>query len=236
MFKIKFADHVIEIKNKYRYIENLCHDYISEENPEFSIEVTDDEIHAENVDDGNWKDNYLEGLAIYRKICEKLLFDDVILFHSSVICINNKAVLFTAPSGTGKSTHTRLWREHFGDKLTMINDDKPLLHIDTNKNIITAYGTAFGGKDNIQTNTSAEAAAIVILHQAKENEIAQLTESEAFPMLLNQTYRVKTAQGVSRTLELVYKLAKLPVFSLGCNISDEAVMLVYETLKGKNLL
>lgn len=233
MFTIKFADHNITVDNKYPYVERLCRDYITDENPEFTVKVTDAEIQAENKDGGHWSADYLESLAVYRKICECLLDEDVILFHCSALAIDGKAVLFTAPSGTGKSTHTRLWREHFGDQVVMVNDDKPLLHIgDT----ITVYGTAYGGKDNLQTNTKAEVSAIIILHQAAENDIIELSPQKAFPTLLNQTYRNETADGMIKTLGLVDGLSKLPIFSLGCNISDEAVMTVYNELKGRNIL
>lgn len=115
----------------------------------------------------------------------------------------------------------------------MVNDDKPLLHIgDT----ITVYGTAYGGKDNLQTNTKAEVSAIVILHQAPENTITEMSVKQAFPTLLNQTYRKDTVDGMIKTLAFVERLSKLPVFSLGCTISDDAVMTVYNELKGRNLL
>ena len=233
MFRVKFADHTIAVDNKYPFVERLCKDYLADEKPEFTVKVTDDEIQAENKDGGHWSADYLESLAVYRRICERLLDDDVILFHCSALAINGKAVLFTAPSGTGKSTHTRLWREHFGDQVVMVNDDKPLLHIgDT----ITVYGTSYGGKDNLQTNTSAEVKAVVILHQAPENTITEMNTKQAFPTLLNQTYRKETADGMIKTLGLVDKLSHLPVFSLGCNISDDAIMTVYNELKGRNLL
>lgn len=178
MFTIKFADHSIAVDNKYPYVEQICKDYLTDENPEFTTKVTDAEIQAESKDGGHWSADYLESLAVYRSICEHLLDEDIILFHCSALAIDGKAVLFTAPSGTGKSTHTRLWREHFGNQVVMVNDDKPLLHID---DTITVYGTAYGGKDNLQTNTSAEVKAIVILYQAEKNEIAELSAKQAFP-------------------------------------------------------
>ncbi len=225
MFTAKIADHTIEIDNKYDYIKKYYSDYLSDEEPQFKITVTDEEIAAENMDGGSWSASYLETLAVYRKICEKLLEDDIVLFHSSVPKINGKAILFTAPSGTGKSTHSRLWRERFGGRVRMINDDKPLLKISDEG--IKVYGTPYGGKDGIQTNDCADVAAVVILHQAKENTIERIKPTEAFPTLLNQTYRDGTVEGMMKTLSLVDKLAHLPVYSLGCTISFEAVDLVY---------
>ena len=226
--KIKLADHVFAVENHDTYVAQLCRDYQTVDSVEKTIRVTEDEIQAENMDGGNWPFSYLESLAVYRKITEYLLADDILLFHCSALSIDGKAYLFTAPSGTGKSTHARLWREHFGSRVTMINDDKPLLAI--RKDGITVYGTPYGGKDNIQTNTSEKVAGIVILHQADHNEMHQMTAKEAYPMLLNQTYRCSDAEGMFQTMDLVQRLSGLPVYSLGCTISREAVELAWNTL------
>lgn len=237
MFQIELAGHIFEIENAYPYVEQLCEDYKTEKCATDRIKVTSEEIARENEDGKNWSLGYLESLAIYRKICEKLLEENIILFHSSAVEIEGKAYLFTAPSGTGKSTHTRLWREVFGEKVTMINDDKPLIHIPNRysdkadlDDTIKVYGTPYAGKDGLQTNTSAPISAIIILHQAKENTINRLDARSAYPMLLNQTYRRTDKIGMLKTLELVEQLSKLPVYSLGCTISKEAVMLAYDTI------
>lgn len=237
MFQIELAGHVFAIENTYPYVEKLCQDYITKKQPEDVISVSTEEIAKENRDGELWSDAYLESLAVYRKICEKLLADNILLFHCSAIELDGKAYLFTAPSGTGKSTHTRLWREVFGDRVTMINDDKPLVSIpmesvdeDTCSNTMTVYGTPYAGKDGLQTNKSAPVAGIVILHQAEENTIDRMEAKAAYPTLLNQTYRVNDPKGMIKTLELVGQLAKLPVYSLGCTISKDAVMLAYHTI------
>lgn len=227
MFTAKIADHVFNVDNFFEFIQVYYKDYISDEQPEFTIAVTEEEVLSENQEGGSDYPPYLETLAVYRKLCETLLDNDVVLFHSSALEINGKAILFTAPSGTGKSTHATLWRRRFGDKVKMINDDKPLLHIGDE---VTVYGTPYGGKDGIQNNTSAKVAAVVILHQAPENELKRITAEEAFPTILNQTYRCNTIEGIEKTLPLVDKLAHLPVYSLGCTISQEAVALVYNEI------
>lgn len=228
MFVIKLANHNFLIKNKYSYVENLCQDYRVNKYAEKIIEVSEQEIDFENKDGRNWSSAYLESLAIYRKICECLLEDDIVLFHCSALAIDGRAYLFTAPSGTGKSTHARLWRERFGKRVTMINDDKPLVSL--GKGEIVVYGTPYGGKEHLQTNCSAEVAGIVILHQNTKNTVRFMTGGEAYPILLNQTYRRKDPQGIIKTLELVKKLSLLPIYSVGCTISMEAVEIAYNAL------
>jgi len=241
MFRIELAGHCFAVDNTYSYVEELCRNYITNKEPEDVISVSPEEVARENADGSMWSKAYLESLAVYRKICERLLADNILLFHCSAIELDGKAYLFTAPSGTGKSTHARLWREAFGDRVTMINDDKPLVSVpmeslcdDTCVDKIMVYGTPYGGKDGLQTNKSAPVEAIVILHQAKENTICRMDAKSAYPVLLNQTYRRKDPEGMIKTLELVGQLAKLPVYSLGCTISKEAVMLVYHMLVERN--
>lgn len=222
------------------YTGKLFQDYVVELTEEEKkacryISVTEQEIQAEQRDpDHRYPAAYLESLAIYRKICHALLDQNILLFHCSALEIEGKAVLFTAPSGTGKSTHARLWREYFREKVQTINDDKPLIKI--GKREIMVYGTPYGGKDGLQCNTSAPVAAIVILEQNPENVVRRMKNRDAYPMLLNQTYRRNDPEGMIRTMDLVEVLAELPVYKLQCNISYEAVELVYKTLKGEGIL
>ena len=231
---MKLVEYVFQVENKYDYVSRLCKDYCIEqpETVDYVISVSDQEIQRENQDGGNWPVEYLESLAVYRKICEVLLEKDIILFHCSALEMNGKALLFTAASGTGKSTHARLWRERFKDQVTMVNDDKPLLVI--TKDHVYVYGTPYGGKDGIQTNTHAEVAGIFILHQATENTLKKVSFKEAYPMLLNQTYRRKDASGMIQTMDTVSKLSIVPTYELGCTISYEAVDLVYQEIFGSN--
>lgn len=222
MFTIKLAQHAFQIDNSYPYVENFCRDYqIPADSAAPVIRITPRELAAENQDGGRWSEGYLESLAVYRKICKSLVQENIILFHSSALALDGKAVLFIGPSGTGKSTHARLWRQRFGDRIVTVNDDKPLVAFSDRE--IRVYGTPYGGKDNLQTNTSAPVIGIVALRQAEKNTIRRLTPREALPKLLNQTYRPEEPADLLHTLDLVRKMSDLPVWELGCTISQEAV-------------
>lgn len=233
MFQIKLVDHVFTIYNRYSYVETICQDYKTTAPSGIPISVTDAEI-AEMA--AKMKKNigtysspaYLEGLIVYTKIAKALLADKIMLFHASALAVDGRAYLFTGPSGAGKSTHAGLWRAHFGDRAVTINDDKPLLSFtDTG---IWVHGTPYAGKEGLQTNASAPVAGIVVIHQASENAIRPLTPKEAYPILLSQAYRESTPEVILPTMELVKRLTAIPVFALDCTISNEAVMLAYETL------
>ena len=233
MFIMRIADHTIQVDNKYDYIFQICKNYISDDNPEFTISASKEEIIKENNGNNDYPIQYLESFAIYRKICERLLDEGIIHFHCSALAIDGKSILFTGPSGTGKSSHSREWRTHFGDRVKMINDDEPLLHIgDT----VMVYGTPFSGEYNLQTNTEANVSAIIIIYQSTINTIKQISAKQAFPLLLNQSYFKEEANEMLKAMKLIERLSRLPVFLLGCNISDEAVMTVYNELKDRYIL
>lgn len=227
MFHIQLAEHPFTVDNQFPYVERLCRDYLTDE-PGEQISLSTEDIEREQTAEGHWPSAYLESLPVYRKICERLIQDNIVLFHCSALQLKGKAYLFTAPSGTGKSTHARLWREYFGGDVQMINDDKPLLQISPEK--VTVFGTPFAGKEGRQTNTSAPVAGIVLLHQDTQNKIRRLSQEEAYPHLLAQTYRPKEPMAIVKTMGLVEQLVALPIYSLGCTISTEAVEIAYRAL------
>ncbi len=231
MVTIRIAEHTFCIDNKFPYTETLCRNYRVPDCAAPVMRATLEEIRTENRDDAAYSDSYLESLAIYRKICAHLLADNVVLFHCSALAVDGEAVLFTAPSGTGKSTHARLWREQFGARVTTINDDKPLLAI--SKMHAVVYGTPWCGKHGLETNTSAPVRAIFLLEQSPHNTATRLTPNAAFPMLLHQTHRFGEAADMQKILTLTRQLSQhAALFGLKCNISSEAVMTAYHAWKG----
>ena len=197
------------------------------------IAVSEAEIEREQTEGDHFPADYLESLAIYRRICTLLLPLDVVLFHCSALEMDGRAYLFTAPSGTGKSTHAALWRKVFGQRVRMINDDKPLLRREADGSW-RVFGTPYGGKDNLQNNISQTIRGIVLLERGQENRITPVTVRDAYPRLLAQTYHdAQAPEALLRTMDLVGALAQLPVFRLECTISEQAVQVAYDALKGE---
>ncbi len=234
MLTIQLAGHAIGLDCRYDYLPRLCRDYRTTCPPEWTVAADDRDLLRENPDGGPCAPAYLESLALYRKICERLIGQDILLFHGSALAFEGRAYLFAAPSGTGKSTHAALWRQVYGERVTMINDDKPLLHV--TPAAVTVYGTPWAGKAGLQTNTSAPVGGIVLLRQAPENDIRPLTPRDAYPRLLGQTHRVADPRGLLRTLDLVRRLADLPVYELGCTPTPQAARLACRTLTQKETL
>jgi hypothetical protein len=239
----KIADKVFEITSLYKDVHVLCKDYLHSDKPDFSIVTTQSDIDfeckksiAERKKEGlppySFSDGYLETLAVYRKIADTMIEFDTILFHGSVVAVDGEGYLFTAKSGTGKSTHTRLWREMLGEKAVMINDDKPL--IKASKNSVTVFGTPWNGKHRLGTNTSVPLKTVCILTRSEENHIEPITKSDAYAMLIQQTNRPSNPEKLAKTLVLIDRLAaNVKLYRLGCNMDIKAAEVSYNGMKGE---
>ena len=240
--KYRMAGRVIGVESLYPDVHDYCRGYEADGTPDFHVVISGADIEYEReksrrvaVADGlpavDYPDAYLEELAVYRKIAETMPRYGTILFHGSVIAADGQGYLFTAKSGMGKSTHTRLWRRMLGDRAEMINDDKPLLRMDDG--FFTACGTPYNGKHRLGCNREVPLHALCILTRAKENRIVRISKQEAYPMLLQQVYRPADPAALKQTLVLIDRLAALtPLFRLGCNMEPEAAEIAYREMKG----
>lgn len=241
-FKIRLADKIIEISAIHKYIADYCKEYISTGISDFSVQVTQSDIDferekskqediKENIPIRHFSDDYLETLAVYRKITDEMLEYNTILFHGSVVSVDNIGYLFTAKSGTGKSTHTKLWREFFKERAVMVNDDKPLLRV--TENGVTAYGTPWNGKHRLSTNIGVPLNAICVLERSDENHIEKVTAESVYNMLVQQVYRPQNPQKLLKTLQLIDAMAdNVNFYRLGCNMDISAAETAYNGMKG----
>lgn len=240
-FCIRLADMVIRIEPMYDYIQEYCREYLTEEQPVFTVRVEAEDIafereRSEKVAEGcppmEFSDSYLETLAVYRYIAEQLPMRDIVLFHGSVIAVDGIGYLFTAKSGTGKSTHTRLWRELFGNRAVMVNDDKPLLKITQEE--VFVYGTPWDGKHRLSTNISVPLKAICVLTRSEENFIEEIPPRDAYQMLLQQSYRPMNRGTMIQTLKLIDEMmANTKFYRLGCNMNPEAARVAFQGMNGE---
>lgn len=237
--RYKIADIVFDADVKSKYVESLCENYAysGDTPPAFKADVTKSDIDFErekdDINSQNYPDCYYESLALFRKLCNYALKNaDGFVFHSSAVEVDGKAYLFTAPSGTGKSTHARLWREMLGDKAVMVNDDKPMIRLLGEKFFV--YGTPWMGKHALGAPIKSEIKAICIIEQAKGNSIKRISPHEMLFTALNQTIRPDSAEDMDKLLSLLEKLlSSVGLFKLCCNISREAAELSYKTMSGE---
>lgn len=239
-FSIRVAGRVAAVSALFASTRSFCKAYLCDEAPDFSVTITPGDIRfereksaredaLEGIPTRQFNDEYLETIAVQRKIAEALFAWDTLLFHGSVVAVDGMAYLFTAKSGTGKSTHTRLWRELLGNRAVMINDDKPFLHVGDDG--ATVFGSPWNGKHGLGCNASAPLRAICILQRGEENHIRRIPAKDAVTMLIQQSNRPLDKRLMLQYMRLLDRLSAQVVFyELKCNMDPQAAVVAYEAM------
>ncbi len=226
----KIAEHTFELVTQFEYTHKMCEGYKTDEKPAFFLETDSDDVFFEREKSDReaeyegrkptvYADDYLESLAVLRKLANILLDDGFLLFHGTSLALDGEGYIFTAKSGTGKSTHAHFWRKTFGERVVMINDDKPILKVTDGG--VTVFGSPWNGKHGIGNNTSAPLKSLAILHRGEKNEVVATDKNEAFGMLLQQSYRPNDSVALAKLLPLIDKLAeRVSLYKVYCNLDD----------------
>lgn len=222
-FVVNIAGLLIEIKLTSAELKEYCKEYIEEQKPQIKLAIGMKDLENEKKNrDENIPIQFLENTVALRKIAEILPAYKKILFHGAVISWKKKGIVFTAPSGTGKTTHIALWKKYYKEDVKIINGDKPVLSIEDEK--IYMYGTPWAGKERWHTKERVELHAICVLQRSENNNIKKMEIKEAIPLLLKQIYLSNHEENFSKALEVLdFVLRKIPVYLLECNISYDAV-------------
>ncbi len=151
-----------------------------------------------------------------------------VVVHSSTIVYNGEAITFTAPSGTGKSTHTGLWKQYYPDTL-IINDDMPAIRIIDNK--FYAFGTPWSGKTEINENISAPLKAMVFIERSEKCSVEELSPMEAVIRMMREISISPFKQQTDLMVDIFNRLfLNVPAYLLKCNISKDAVDTIKDRL------
>lgn len=242
-FTIGIAEKNIRICAIHEHAREFCKNYLTDVEPDFSVSIAPEDIaferakseredEVEGIPLREFEDDYLETLAIYRKIVEIMVDHGAFLFHGSAVAVDGEGYLFTAKSGTGKSTHTRRWRKYFGKRCITVNDDKPLLLV--KDDVVLICGTPWDGKHRLSANVMVPMKGLIWLERGETNEITPISVSEALPMLLQQTYRPANPMTLMKTLQLLEKMSKIVgLYRLYCNMHLDSARIAYEGMQGK---
>ena len=229
---MKIAGRVGDITSLFESTRDYCKAYLTEEEADFSAVITREDLDFEQealrqeaLEEGmkirRFTDPFLDRAAIQRKFAAFLPDHDTLLFHGSTVAVDGKAYLFTARCGTGKSTHSRLWRQVFGDRAVMVNDDKPFLRI--TEDGVLACGAPWSGKHGLDTNITVPLAGICILERGPENIIRRMEPVEALPRLRHEAFLPADA--------LVAALAeKVPLWHMECTKDPQAAEVAFKTM------
>ena len=239
-FVVNVADNIVAVQAMFPDTMEHCAGYLCKEKPEFSICISQNDISIERhkyvqermlegLPEKDVVDEQLEMTAVQRKLAEVLFERNVLVFHGSVVAVDGQAYLFTAKSGTGKSTHTRFWRETFGDRAVMVNDDKPFLRL--TEDGVLAYGSPWNGKHKLGNNICVPLKAICILERGEENQIQAISGQEASMMLFQQSNRPMDPRKMPIYMDLIDQLSKKTEFyRMQCNLDPNAAQVAFDAM------
>lgn len=231
----KFAGFYVQMSPKYEYTQSMLDIFeCNEDVPEDQILYVGYGVSDETIN--NYTKRFpqvslgeSEHIYFSADFFRQILDYDSMMFHSSAIKYNGRCYLFSALSGTGKSTHTALWQKIYGDKVKIINDDKPVLKYENGK--VIAYGSPFAGGTHKFLNESGEVDSIIFIKRSENNSIKEISVKEAIPRIFEETIKKLGAEKMSSLLNMIDRICNnVRLFELSCNMEDEAAILAHDTL------
>ncbi len=207
-----------------------CAEYLDDWEGEADIEILEERYREDLYEGLNATKEEIEYQETGRQFCFFLMRHHGFYLHASAVEYQGRAYLFSAPCGTGKSTHTRLWEAHF-DGAQVFNDDKPALRRLDGR--WYAYGTPWCGKDGINQNRKVPLAGICFLRRGEENAIRPLNGQEAVQQIMTQTFhRFKRRERLEDMLTMLDEIVReIPVYELTCRPDEAAAELSYQTMR-----
>lgn len=231
MVNISLAGIPIQLHNRYPELEELCRSYETEETSVISLAVTQEEIEAERAMQSSFfTDGYLETVCLYRKLALEMLKHGVFIMHASIIEVDGEGYGFLAHSGTGKTTQTRLWLEHFGSRARVINGDKPLIRMVPQDDgwQFVAYGTPWCGKEGLGCNASVPLKALFLLERASVPSCGPASQEYTVDRLFHQMLMPDNPELMIELLSMADRLVEtVPCYRLLCDMTDQSVLAAY---------
>ena len=232
-FTMEIAGLCVRVQPLFQSTREYCKLFLTDKSPDFFVEVTVEDLafqqkllEQEAIEEGikirKFTEPFLERATIQRKVAEQLSSRNTCMLHGSAVSVDGNAYLFTAPCKTGKSTHTRLWREVFGQRAIMINDDMPILQITSSQ--ILVFGSPWCGKHGLGANICVPLKGICFLHRGTENRIHSIAPESGIPMLCRQMYAPAGRSLVDMLAE------RVPLWEMYCNKEPEAAQVSYSAM------
>lgn len=233
----KIADFNIEFQNKGKNFEDVFQNYLigkSEIDISFHVTRNDAELEKESAE---LKNGFLGEYAVtnaFRKFSEWLPFRDAFVLHSATFDVDGTGVAFAAHSGTGKTTHMNLWQQLLGDRMTIVNGDKPIVRFfDDEPETPYAYGTPWNGKEKLGCNMRTPLKHICFIERCAENSVEPIEKSEAIDRIFNQVYMPKDPVAAMKTMQLIDRLMSCcKLWKIKCNMDISAAQTAYKGIFG----
>lgn len=235
MEKYRIANIRVDMQLYYNRLRKQAVKYLCDANDntkaEITINLSKDFYQKRLEENPHLNIDSIEYIFAGSYFYNHILDFDGFLLHSSAICKDNNAYLFSADSGTGKSTHTLNWLKYFGkDNVTYINDDKPAIRKIENK--FYCCGTPFSGKTNLSKNILIPIRAIIFIKRGVDNSIKLMNSKDAISKIFGQTIFTNSFERMNKLLTLLDDLLKtIPVFELTCNMDVTSAKVAYEGIE-----
>jgi len=225
------ADIDIEIIGTLRFLRILREDYKSD-NSEADLSMVIPEEFNGSISDEQIE---LKRTWILREISNNLFRFNSALLHSACFDVEGVGVAFAAHSGTGKTTHMNLWQKLLGDRMIVVNGDKPIVRFfDDEPETPYAYGTPWNGKEGLGCNMRTTLKHICFIERSETNFVEKIEKTDAIERIVKQVYMPKDPIAVMKTMELIDRLLSCcNLWKIHCNMEDEAAEVAYNTIFGE---
>lgn len=228
MTTLNIAGIAVGVDNKYLLSQWNCEEHITADAPRFVVSATEEEIREEyDRLKGEFSPEDCESNILYRKVSLGMLQYDAFLLHAAVVAVDGEGYVFTAPGGTGKSTHANYWMQEFGDRAVLINGDKPIIRLMNDKFYVC--GTPWRGKERLGCADIVPLKAICLLERGTETEISPSETDKVLDKIFRQVLLPENAEQAEKQLDLMDKLiCDVPIYNLKCNLSQTSARIAYD--------
>ena len=227
------ADINMDIKCNYSPFEDYCTDFFAEKNcVQICLSLNHEDMNNEFCGTYVTSKLCLESAALLRKLAEALPQFDAVVLHSACFDVDGVGVAFAAHSGTGKTTHMNLWQRYLGDKMVVVNGDKPIVRFfEDEPEQPYAYGTPWNGKERLGCNMRTPLKHICFIERSETNYVEKVDKKAIIDRIFNQVYMPKDPQAMIKTMQLIDRLVSCcDLWIIHCNMEDDAAKVAYETI------
>lgn len=240
---VRIADFNISFQRQFDYVGFMCKEYrVFGVEPEVEF-ILKQEKNSDD-EDADFTPENLENLNLLRQFADWLIPRGAFVLHSATFDVDGVGIAFAAHSGTGKTTHMNLWQKFLGNRMTVVNGDKPIVRFFSEteaenygviSNIPYAYGTPWCGKENLGCNMRTPLKHICFIERSPDNYVTKIEKSDAIDRMMNQVYMPKNPTAVLATMQLIDRLlASCQLWVIHCNMEADAASTAYHAIFGEN--
>lgn len=237
--KCKLADFNVLFDSDIKQLPKILRDYLFDfETADISVNISDADIEFEKQAVKEETPNtYLTTYklaALFRKMAENLPEWDAFVLHSACFDVEGTGVAFAAHSGTGKTTHMGLWQQYLGEKMVVVNGDKPIIRFFPEEpDIPYAYGSPWNGKEHFGCNMRTKLRHICFIERSETNFVEKIDKKAAVDRIMKQVYMPENPQAMLKTIELINRLFSCcELWIIHCNMESQAAEIAYNAVFG----